>query len=119
MRVAAVHEEGYILGVYRLVGGVQIRQVRVSNQSCSERRFVSECINTEVNGTVECVPRFDTKGGVCFAEFVTGVTDDRSPFGPNDKYRWSPNHDELWCVCVHMQTRCFPIPLPLPAAHLR
>ncbi len=45
--------------------------------------------------------RFDTKGGVCFAEFVPGVTDAKSPFGPGNRYSWSDHHDELWCVlCV-------------------
>ena len=31
---------GYILQYYRLVGPVKLRQVRVTNTSCNERRFL-------------------------------------------------------------------------------
>jgi Polycystin cation channel len=32
---------GYVLETYRIVGGVRLRQVRVTNTSCNERRFLS------------------------------------------------------------------------------
>ena len=35
-------QQGYILDVYRLVGGVRLRQSRMSNTSCVERRFLDK-----------------------------------------------------------------------------
>ena len=51
-------ETGYLLGVYRLVAGVQIRQVRVSNDSCLERRFLSDCLTSTINNVTACRPRY-------------------------------------------------------------
>lgn len=75
-------EQGYILGSLRLVGGVELRQMRVSNSSCSERRYT------------HFGERFDTKTGVCYAEFKRGAwwtpwlkdTEDTTPFGPPCTY---------------------------------
>ena len=53
-------ELGYMMGgYYRVVGGVQIRQQRVGNDSCVERRFISTCeVETYPNGTkTACLPR--------------------------------------------------------------
>lgn len=70
-------EMGYVLNYLRLVGGVQVRQARVTNHSCFERRATELCV--ERNGT--CQGRFDTKSGTCYAEF-SSLTQATEPFGP-------------------------------------
>lgn len=92
-------ELGYVLGYFRLVGGVQLRQLRVSNHSCTERRFVDETAEhiNPVTGEVEALGRFDTPDGTCYAEF-TASTQDTEPFGPPedpDRYTWSDGHHSL------------------------
>jgi len=70
-------ERGYVANYMRLIGGVQIRQSRVTNSSCFERRVLDECVIR--NGV--CEGRFDTKGGWCYAEF-SETTQATAPFGP-------------------------------------
>jgi hypothetical protein len=43
-------QEGYVLNSFRLVGGVRMRQSRMANSSCVERRFLAE--KASHNGTV-------------------------------------------------------------------
>lgn len=73
-----------------VVGGVQLRQARVRNDSCIQRRYVSACVMR--NG--KCEGRFDTKDGSCFAEFLDG-TQDTEPFGPNGAYVWTGDNSLL------------------------
>lgn len=63
----------------RLVGGVQLRQLRVGNQSCFSRRYT------------EFGSRYDTLDGTCFAAFQhpkwynflwTKSTEETQPYGP-------------------------------------
>ena len=54
------------MGVYRLVGDVQIRQARVTNDSCLERRFLSDCINEVVNNATVCRPRSVWRAASCW-----------------------------------------------------
>jgi len=83
-------EDGYILGVLRLVGGVELRQMRVSNTSCTERRFA------------QFGQRFDSKTGECFAGFNLfhwytpwqQSTEATVPFGPpSDPDKWTFTED--------------------------
>ncbi|CAE7315498.1 pkd2 [Symbiodinium sp. KB8] len=87
-------EEGYILNYLRLVGGVQLRQARVSDSSCTERRYVDSVLPDPTTG--EKLPRFDTKDETCYAEFSI-ARQDTSPFGPNGtaKYFWSDGWHSL------------------------
>lgn len=71
-------EQGYVLEYLRLVGGVQLRQLRMPNNSCLERRVLDECVLRD--GV--CEGRYDTKGGVCYAEFMES-RQMTTPFGPN------------------------------------
>lgn len=76
----------------RLVGGIQLRQARVSNQSCAIRRFVDECV-AQPDGT--CQARFDTKDGTCFSEFSVS-RQDTQPYGPGTEgFTWSGGHSDL------------------------
>ena len=53
------------MNYYRLVGGVHIRQMRMSNESCTERRFQNYCTKEVVSVTTgnvttnatKCIPR--------------------------------------------------------------
>ncbi len=100
MWVPADAEQGYVLGSFRLVGGVEIRQHRVSSESCFERRFLDDCAEGRLpNGTMACLPRFDMKGKSCYSEFTVDL-EDRSPFGPVDDhgrpmYQWTDGHSLL------------------------
>lgn len=72
----------------RLIGKVRLRQLRVRNNSCSERRFTQ--FTSLINGVME--PSFDTKDHTCFAEFAEGSTDERESFvGPVSglTYSWT------------------------------
>jgi hypothetical protein len=55
-------ETGYMLRYLRLLGGAQLRQVRVTDRSCYERRFTN-IVNSEGLG------KYDTKDGTCYSEF--------------------------------------------------
>ena len=68
---------GYLGHHLRLVGGVQLRQLRVANDSCSERRFVH--MTAQHNGTA--LGKYDTRDGSCF-DFFSEATEDTLPFGP-------------------------------------
>jgi hypothetical protein len=59
LSLSAADELGYVLHYFRLVGGMQVRQMRVTSNSCSERRFLGYCKDTvdPVTGAVRCVPR--------------------------------------------------------------
>ena len=82
----------YTLMYLRLVGGIQLRQARVSNQSCAIRRFVDECV-AQPDGT--CQARFDTKDGTCFSEFSVS-RQDTQPYGPGTEgFTWSSGHSDL------------------------
>ena len=72
------HGHSYVLNYLRLVGGVQLRQERVSNHSCSIRRFTELC-REQPDGS--CEARFDTKDGTCFSEYSTSRKD-TAPYGP-------------------------------------
>ncbi len=92
-------EEGYVLRYLRLVGGVQLRQARVSRNSCTERRYTDQVLADPVTGSD--LPRFDTKDGTCYSEFSVD-RQDTEPFGPPgdpERYKWSNgwhNLDGLW-----------------------
>jgi hypothetical protein len=60
---------GYIRGYDRVVGGIELRQMRVGPDSCKNRRFTS------------LGNRYDTKDGSCYAEF-TELTESKKSFGP-------------------------------------
>lgn len=74
---------GYTASFLRIVGEIQLRQVRGSNSSCYGRRFVGEG------------DRFDTKDGTCFDYFDAGESETREPFGPNGMYTWSGGWSNL------------------------
>lgn len=84
----------------RIVGGVQLRQLRVSNSSCNDWRMLEKCrtvYSEALNGSA-CLPRFDSQDGTCYADFVLDETDDRSPFGPPHdppRYAWSDGYSSL------------------------
>jgi hypothetical protein len=97
-------ELGYVLETYRIVGEVRLRQVRVTNTSCNERRFLSLYDNSSGDQvrlvmlvSVQCVSgtciaagvvqyRFDNKDGTCWSEFVESV-EDTQPYGPGALHR--------------------------------
>jgi hypothetical protein len=101
----------------RIVGPIELRQMRVSNQSCHARRFLEyghrfvvsvrcaalSCPEVvEVYAVVGC--RYDTKDFTCYAEFRLkdiwdDSTEDRAPFGP-------PSAPRI-CVFVAPQYRRF------------
>ena len=90
-------ERGYVLHYLRLIGGVQLRQARVTNTSCQERRFVDKCIVQKIDGKEVCVPRFDTLDGTCFAEY-SAVDPPFPPFGPpgnETKYKYSTGLSDM------------------------
>jgi len=107
-------ERPYVLGLFRIVGGVRFRQFRVSNQSCTQRRFIENCVvrfrpsqsaclgdretwepaADGVGGTC-CEGRFDTKGGVCFSEFTESRQDTEPMVRPRRTYTWSDDSNEL------------------------
>jgi hypothetical protein len=97
-------EQQYVLGYFRLVGGIQLRQVRVTNSSCNARRYVSTCSNVEVDPVGQtsrpgssCIGKFDNMDGTCFAEFrgrslfgLQESTEATEPFERNGHwYNWS------------------------------
>lgn len=106
-------QRGYVLQLFRLVGGLQIRQARVSNSSCLVRRFVDNCVRRKVSSrsacrgdqstydpsdSTCCEGRFDTKAGVCYSEFDLAVSDrhDEHPMvRKHHTYTWSPGGSEL------------------------
>ena len=88
-------EQGYVLRYLRLVGGVQLRQARVDDNSCTERRYTDQVLADPVTGSD--LPRFDTKDGTCFSEFSVDRQDTR-PFGPPSdptRYTWTDNWHDL------------------------
>ncbi len=64
-----MNQTGYVAGYYRLVGGIQIRQQRMSNNSCKERRFedFKRVVVNPATSLPENLPRFDTKVRVAAA----------------------------------------------------
>ena len=70
-------QKGYLGYHLRLVGGAQLRQLRVSNHSCLERRFVH--MTAVHNGQV--LGKYDSKDGTCFDFFEESLAD-TEPFGP-------------------------------------
>lgn len=104
-------KEGYILGVLRLVGGVELRQMRVSNSSCSERRYS------------QFGQRFDTKSGSCYAEFELESsvepwiksTEDTNPFGPPGS---RPHTHSWWWHCSVLTLRALPVQMIPPSTSM-
>jgi Polycystin cation channel len=70
-----------LLYVARRLGGVQLRQMRVRPDSCSGIQQLGE--------------NYVSSDGECFGDFDDGVTDDREPFGPGGKYKWTDGHHNL------------------------
>ena len=77
-RELSLIEQQYVLGYYRLAGGVRLRQFRVTNDSCVSRRLLELCSSettdaigqTSAPGTSGCLGRFDNLDGTCFDSFV-------------------------------------------------
>lgn len=91
-----------MLNYLRLVGGVQLRQARVSNHSCTVRRLVDSvaCHNNSVTGFKEVcgLGMYDTKDETCFSEFSVD-RQDTAPFGPPadpTRYKWSDGHSDVF-----------------------
>lgn len=91
-----------MLNYLRLVGGVQLRQARVSNHSCTIRRLVDSvaCHNNSVTGFKEVcgLGMYDTKDETCFSEFSVD-RQDTAPFGPPadpTRYKWSDGHSDVF-----------------------
>lgn len=87
-RPLSLIDQQYILGYYRLVGGIRLRQARVTNTSCTSRRLLQLCKDrpdvldqtTREGVDSSCLGRFDNLDGTCFAEFVS--TTDLISFAP-------------------------------------
>lgn len=79
-------EQGLVLYSSRLVGGVQLRQMRVRGDTCKlndPERFL-----------------FPGESSTCFGAFRLGIdsgqgTDDRSPHGQGGEFRWTDGHHFL------------------------
>jgi hypothetical protein len=87
----------YILMYNRLVGQVQLRQMRVTDNSCAQRRFSD--VTSEVVVNLDPIqyadrPRFDTIDGHCYAEFTPG-DEAKEPYGPNGTWVWTDGHTTL------------------------
>lgn len=111
----------YVLGLFRVVGGVSFRQLRVSNDSCSVRRFVENCVErckpaqhlcngdqskwrpnvTQCEADLGpgaglcCEGRFDTIGGVCYSEFTKTRQDTEPMVRPSRTYYWSGDNSNV------------------------
>lgn len=88
----------YVLNVYRRVGPVQFRQVRVGGASCAVRRFPHLCVdrpNPFNNNTVECMGRFDTLDETCWAQYSKG-DESKEPITRNGRtYEWKELNQPL------------------------
>ena len=101
---------GYVLYYYRLVGPVRFRQVRISNVSCTERRFLwlnathdgarrgchpamlcwtrrEDLLATILFPAGELKPRFDNKDGSCWDDFNPNF-EEKNSFGPSKWLLW-------------------------------
>lgn len=89
-----VPQQDYVSSYLRVVGGVQLRQFRVSNASCVSRR-----------GEEDWQDRIDTKDQTCFDTFflgrLKGGEETRQPFGPGGMYKQSTPHDKHARVLGH------------------
>lgn len=86
-------ERGTTLRYLQVVGRIQLRQARMSNSSCTERRFTS-LISQYQGPNGEELGRYDTKGGWCYSEFELS-SQDTTPFGPDGKYTWSDGYHNM------------------------
>ena len=102
---------GYVLGYYRRVGPVRLRQFRVTNSSCTERQFaelramhhsVWECGACVVAAPCalchvppppadESLGRFQNKDNTCWSDF-SALTEDTRPYGPGNLFKWWSRH---------------------------
>jgi hypothetical protein len=74
---------GYLRNYLKLVDGVRMWQVRVSNDTCS----VSETLGSLYGRYLD-----SSRAGrqYCYGPILPGVTEDRTPYGPGNRYVWLP-----------------------------
>jgi hypothetical protein len=80
-------ERGMLRHTLRIVGGVRLWQVRVTNASCSVLDSLGSAYERYMGGGASLSP---ADGSTCSA-FFPGINEDTAPFGPGGRYKWTEN----------------------------